>query len=643
MNLTHMIIDVKKALRRVFLKMKNKFKKVLCLVLCAAMLVSTAAIGASAATKTECNGECEHSPIVILPGINHSPTYLYDENDQPYLDSDGNQVGDTLLILELSKLWGTVPALVLSLLATLLTQHSIGLEQAAYKAASAAFWVQKCDDNGNYVNNLQTKRWNHPISEMNDTDKQWLYRMIPLQRIEEEIGGDHIYMFTFNLVGDPMTAADDLDAYIDMVKEQTGHDKVTLLPVSLGGTILTSYLDAYGHDKIDQIVNIVACLNGTDIVADMMERKWNLEDEYLYHEFIPAVMGESDATLGYLINCVLHILPRSGVDAILTGAISGILDTIMINCPQMWAMVPSYRYDALAQKYLTDPAKKQLKEKTDRFQQARLNLKDNILAAVADGVKVDFIAGANLDFGEQDYAFFNIVASASDYNTDGIINLTSTTLGATGAPGNKTLSDIDYTANTVCSNKEHNHISPDNMVDVSTAVLPENTWIFLEQHHEVGNNDVVLNLAKAILTGEVENVNSDPVNYPQFNYRCNTKYIRRWRLPDAEKLLEQCESGEITLSAQDKAELEAAIAMGREAVSATIADDAKVKEAESTLNAVLAKHGKYTYPEEPSAADEFFGEALEKASKGLVDWLGGGSLVDWVLSPVRNLVGKIAG
>ncbi len=621
--------------------MNNGFKRVISVILCVAMLVSMGAVGASAATKTECEGECGVSPVVILPGINHSPTYLYDENDEPYLDSNGGHVGGTLLILELSKLWGTLPALVLSLLSTIALQHSIGLEKAAYNAAKAAFWVQECDNDGNYVNNLQTQRWNHPISEMTPDDKDWLYRMIPLQRVEEAIGGDHIYMFTFNLVGDPIQSAAELDEYIDMVKEQTGHDKVTLLPVSLGGTILTAYLNEYGHGDLDQIVNVVACLNGTDIVADMMDRKWNLADEYLYHEFIPPILGE-DATLGYLINIVLHIIPRSGIDSILTGAISAILDSMMINCPQIWAMIPSYRYDALAERYLGDPAKAKLKEKTDRFQDARLNLEKNILAAVDDGVRVNTIAASNLDFGEQDYTFFAIVASAKDYNSDGIINLESTTIGATGAAGDQTLADVEYTKNTKCSNPDHNHISSDNMVDVSTAVLPENTWIFLEQHHEVGNNDVVLNLVQAIIEGKVSNVNDDPENYPQFNYSCNTKYIRRWRIPDAQDLLTN-EEDEFELTPEQVAELEAAIAKSEEVLASTVVDQEKIKEAEDEINAVLAKYGKYSYPEEPSAAEAFFGKALEGTSKFLVDTIGGGSLVDWILSPARGLFAKIFG
>ena len=612
--------------------MKKAFKRALALFLCATMLVSVGAIGASATElKTDCGGR-DHSPVVILPGINHSPTYLYNEDNTPYLDADGNQVGGTLLILELSKLWGTLPALVGSLLGTILLQHNVGLDKAAYKAAAAAFWVQECDDEGNHINNLQTRRFDYPISEMNEDDKSWLYTMIPLQAVEKEYGGDHIYLYTFNLVGDPMKSADELDEYIDMVKEQTGHDKVKLLPVSLGGTILTSYLDAYGHEDIDEIINVVACLDGTDIVADMLDRKWNLADEFFYHEFIPPILGD-DAALGYLINCVLHIIPRSGVDAILSGAISAILDKMMVNCPQIWAMVPSYRYDALAERYLTD--KPVLKAKTDRFQQARLNLKKNILAAVEDGVQVNSIAGANLSFGEQDYTFFGIVETTHTYNTDGIINLSSTTLGATGAPAGKTLADMDYNKGEYCS--KHNHISPDNKVDVSTAILPENTWIFLDQHHEVGNNDAVLNLVGHLLMDRVTSVNSDPETYPQFNYSANTKYIRRWRIPDAKELLEKDANGEITLPAEDKAELEAAIAQGEAVLTATVVDQAAVKAAEDRLNAILAKYGLYTYPEEPSATDVFFENALESASKGLVNWIGGGSIVDWVLSPIRNL------
>lgn len=616
---------VRKMFKGACILMKKAIKRVMSLILCAALLISTAAIGASAEDgETDCEGNCGHSPVVILPGINHSPTYVYDENDNPVLDSDGNHIGGTLLMINLDGILSDCLAkVVVSLLATIVTQHSIGIYDVAYETACTAFSYQKVNDEGNHVENLKTQRF-YSLEEMTEDDLEWAYRMIPMKPLVDEIGEDHVYFYTFNLVGDPMKSADELDAYIDLVRERTGHDKVTLLPVSLGGTILTSYLDAYGHDKVDAIVNAVACLNGTDIVADMLAREWNLKDEYFYHEYLANVLeaNADSATLGYLINIVLHIIPSKGVDDLLSGAISGVLDTIMINCPQIWAMIPSYRYDALAERYLTE--KPVLKAKTDRFQQARLNLEDNILAAVEDGVKVNFISGSNLNFSDGEYNFFGIVASDGKVNSDGIINLSSTTLGAKGAVPGETLPEGYKQFYTNPEYPDYSYISPDRTIDASTALLPDNTWIFLDQHHEVGNNDVVLNLAKAIILGEVTDVHDNPEVHPQFNYTCNTKYIRRWRIPDAKHVLETYDN----LSAEDRAELEAAIADGEAVVNATIADAEKTQAAEERLNNILIKVGYMEPEEEPSAIDGILETVMEKISWGLVKLLGGGSLYD---------------
>lgn len=610
-------------------------------MICASMLASACAVGVSAATETDCGGKCEHSPVIVLPGINHSPTYLYDENDEPVM-YNGNHIGSTLLILNEAALsTNAIVKAVASVLATIVFQTNAGLDKVAYNLVSDIFKYQRCDANGDHVENLKTQRWNYSLEHMSEEDLDWTYRMVPMQSLVNEIGEEHVYFFTFNLVGDPMDSADDLAEYIEMVKEQTGHDKVSLLPVSLGGTILTAYLDKYGHSELDQIVNAVACLDGTDIVADFFAREWRLDDEYLYHEFIKQIFIENEGgpTLGYLINSLLHIIPRSGVDALLSGAISGILDTLMLNCPQFWAMLPSYRYDALAERYLGD--KPALKARTDRFQTARLNLKGNILKAVEDGVRVNSIAGSNLDLGEEMYTYFNIVASAEKVNSDGIVNLTSTTLGATGAAGEQTLDDVDYESNTYCTNPDHNHVSPDNMVDTSTAILPENTWIFLNQHHEVGYNDVVLNLAKAIFLGEVTDVNENPEMYPQYNGPCYTQSIRRWKLPDA-KRVDQTE-----LSEEDKAELNAAIAEGEAVLKLTVADQPRVEAAEKRLIAVLHKVGAEGYeniePEKESKLDLILEDITYAMSKGSLFLFGGGSLVDRILSPVRKLIDLISG
>lgn len=599
--------------------MKKGFKRAISLILCLAMLAGATAVTCYAA-EDKCN--CGHCPLIVLPGINHSPTYLYDENDKPVMDSKGEkQIGGTLLILNTDDLLKKIlPKALFSLLATIATQHNIMLDKVAYEAAATAFSIQKCDDEGNYVNNLKTQRWNYPLSQMTEDEVNWVYRMVPMQRIVDIIGADHTYFYTFNLVGDPMQSAKELDEYIDMVKKQTGHDKVDLLPVSLGGTILTAYLDAYGHKDINSIVGVVACLNGTDIVADMMARDFNISDEYLHHEYIPTILKESNGrgTLGYLINCILHILPQAGFNALLTGAMSGLLDTMVLNCPQMWAMIPSYRYDALASRYLS--AKPVLKAKTDRFQQARLNLKQNILDAVADGVKVNFISGSGLAFGEEMYTFFSIMSSSGKVNSDGIINLSSTALGTTGTVGGATIAkqahdNPDYPG--------YSYLSPDGTIDISTAVLPDNTWVFLKQYHEVGNNDVVLNLAKALLLGEIENVHSNPAKYPQYNYFCNTKTLRRWRINDGKEALKKTD-----LSEEDRAEIVAAIAQAEAVLEMTVADQTAVEAAQTRLDTILYKVGQLTPPKEESKLAPGLEKFFESLSWMLYKTLGGGSVYD---------------
>ena len=226
------------------------------------------------------------------------------------------------------------------------------------------------------------------------------------------------------------------------------------------------------------------------------------------------------------------------------------------------------------------------------------------------------------------YTYFGIVASADKVNTDGIINLSSTTLGATGAPNGQTLPEGYTQAYTNPEYPDYSYISPDGRIDASTAILPDNTWIFLDQHHEVGNNDIVLNLAKAIILGEVEDVHSDPEKYPQYNYACNTKYVRRWRLADA------YEVDQSTLTEEQKAQLNAAIALGEAAINATIADQELVDEADAALMQVLHDIGYPGYEnieEEDPAMDIFFEDVFRTLSWGALKLLGGGSLVDRIL------------
>lgn len=574
--------------------------------------VSDSAYAVSGAENPN-TAETDSYPVIIVPGINHSVTYLCDENGNVKTDSKGSQIGGPLIYFDTDGIKKEIPKMILPLFKMLITQKDNGFTDKVYEICKKLFSVQATDENGNNVNNIVTRKFNYPISQMSDDDRDWVYRMIPMQKLTDEIGEDSVYFFTFNLFGNVLDSARELDEYIQFVKKSTGKDKVTLMNVSLGGSVFTAYLNEYGSGDLHQVVNVVAALDGTDIVADMLAREFKLDDEYIYHKYLAMVADENfgDIAYGYLINVALRILPKSVFQGILTRATDALLEELMINCPQIWACVPSARYDALSERYFPSGEKTELKAKLDRYHQAQLNLRENVKKAVASGVRIDNICGSDLGYGDEAYSFFNIVKSAGKVNSDGIIPLYSAGMGATGATIGTTL------------DKDGKYVNDKKTVDLSSSALPDNTWVFVSQHHEVGNNSAVLNLAKAIIvTPDEVKTNSSNGKYPMFNGAEYDKTLRRWRLPDAKELQGSA------LSPEDSAELEAAIAQAEAALDNTIADQSAIDSAQTRLENILQKLGKFEPEKEESPILPVVRKIAEYISRAMLKLYGSNGFTD---------------
>ncbi len=509
------------------------------------------------AAKAQYTAADAQYPLIILPGINHSVSYVANEDGTPAVNADGAELSGGLLIIDSAGLVGKlIKKLLWPLLSSLFMQFDNGLSDAAYEVVCDLFKLQSCDKEGNQIYNLQTIEYNHPVSEMDEDTKDWFYRMLPMQNVTKDFGEENVYLYTFPLVGNPMDSAAKLVDYIEMVKAQKGVDKVNLATVSLGGTILTAYADIINGDwsNVNSIINAVALLNGTDIIADFYAREWNLSDENLYKDYVRGIMKEMNGseTLGCVINAALRLFSRKTLEGLLTGAFSGILDTLILNNPQFWAMLPKERYEALAERYLVGEEYAVLKAKADAFQQARVNLEGNLLEAVSQGVAVNSICGYNLSYTDGEYCFFGIVASSATCNSDGIIPTYSTSIGATCVPAGTSF-DAAYIAEAQ-ANGTAKYISPDGSCDASTCLFPDNTWFFNGQHHETGYNDVVFSLLKGILLGTVTDVNSSAA-FPQYNGHRSTKDLTRWDMPDARDVMANEEG---TYSAEQIAIVEAA-------------------------------------------------------------------------------------
>lgn len=613
--------------------MTARIKKLLAVVLSMTMIFSVMGLGlvsepqtaeinvknalSSAAGSVSDTGDTLY-PTIILPGINHSPSYLCDEDGNRVKDSSGNDIGGGLLIIDSSNLvMRIVKKLLFPLLAAIFLKADIGLGDAVYDTVCDLFYVQKVNDDGTPANNLVCDSFDGPLSSFSEDDNSWFYRMLPMQEVVSSIedtygvadGEDYIYLYTFPLIGDPMEAGRGLVDYIENVKKQHNCDKVNLVTVSLGGTILDAYCqtvaDSYNGDfsNINKIINIVSCLDGTEIIGDFYGRNWNLDDTFLYHDYIPAVMeaNGSDRAIGHLINIALRILPKSCLYSVLTAAMDGILDTILINDAQMWSMVPSDRYEELADRYLSDEAHAELRAKTDEFQTARVNLVQNLTEAKSQGVGVYTLSGYGLTYLDGTYNFFGIVASTAKTNSDAVIPVTSTSIGATVAKAGKSLG------------YENEYTSPDGSVDASTCFSPDTTWFFTNQHHEIGYNDVAIRLCANLLVGNVKDVNSDEA-FPQWLVARNTKQLKRWVFPDAELVMANAD-GKYT--DEQIAEVKAAYDEAKAVYNDTVSGQEVVDSVTENLRAALVNAGAY---EASSSSGQSW---IERAFYKFVTWLDG--------------------
>lgn len=561
-------------------------------------------------------------PTVIIPGISQSISYLADENGDPAVNSNGEELSGGLLILDSTQI---LPAVVNNLagpLATsLITQSDANgeLAEGVYNTVMQLFAIQSSDKSGNPINNLKTIEYADEngvptsVAAMSQDDRDYFYRMIPMKSIKDEVGEDNLYLYAFPLIGDPMESAKGLDDYIQRVKADKGVDKVNIVTISLGGTILTAYLEnlkGSGYPDVNRVVNVVSCLQGTDVMGDFYLRNWNLEDEFFFHEYIPMIMEETsgNAALGYLINIALKIFPKEVIYSILTAAVDGILDSLMLNCPQFWAMIPADRFDDAKEKYSfiwEDAEYAELAPKIDAFHTAALELENNLKDLNADGRLVHNVVGYGLDYSAQDYCFFAAMKSSLTTNSDAIIDIDSTSLGATYAPAGEILPDEILFADGAI-------ISPDGSVDISTCAFPENVWLFEGQHHEVGRNDVVITLIGKLITGEIKSVNDMSDVYPQFNGNRNTRKITRWYLEEAEEVLNAEDKS--MYAQEDLDELQAAYDEAQALLQNTICDPAEADAVSDRLLNALRRVGK-----EGEAEDETMMNVLGAVAKFVDD------------------------
>jgi len=550
------------------------------------------------------------NPCIVVPGIGMSDVALFDANGNE-IPNNGTFKESRWRVLNLvtsgltKDIWKLIPQALLSIV----FQKDVGLSDIIRNYMPAMFIYSAHDDRGNSIENVKAIERNYPLSQYSDADKADFFDMMPMQNYVNLIGENKIYCFNFPPFSNTFDQAARLDSFIQMVKQQTGCSKVNLVPLSLGATVTNAYFCNYAdkHD-VGKVVNVVGSSDGSLVFADLVGQNYSANSAKLfYSDIAPQLVSGYQ---GYLVNILLRILPKKVLDNVLDAAFQVVQKDFFTNIPSMWATVPSERYEQYANKFLSDPAHAYLRTLTDKYYDYQSHLQEHVKALVASGVQIYNICGYGFDFGHGwgDYQYFQFFKCADDINSDGIIQVSSTSMGATSANIGTT-----FPAGYVQQNDPaHNHISPDRTIDASTCCLPDQTWFFAGQHHEIANNDVAVALACTLLaTDRITSIYSDP-NFPQFNGSRYTKRIINDYIPAVTKALTRTD-----LTAADRTELQAALDQANAMLASMVADAAQCNAIDARLYNILVKIGVYTAPAAPS----FWDTLLEKSLKFTSDKL----------------------
>ena len=628
-----------------------KMKKFIALLLSVTMLLPFAMMPAGASTvktaeKTAAETgaesvfvEGENSLVVFVTGIGQSFSYLFDksyteegafengtlqdyENYAPLI-AQGKHTARWNLFNSFDEAFAdtetikTLVGVVLELLTSSFIRYNIIDEAKVQYLIRSLFHFNLVGEDGNGDPRVVTPRYTMPVSEFPGAiqedgsyyseAKDRFYSSIPCKDIAREKFGenfeDYLYVYNYNAFSYTSKNVSGLHDFIETIiaENKVGAKDVVLVPMSMGASVVTAYMDAYPtveENHIRRVVSIVGAWDGSDVVADLLTQQYcDNSADLFYNGLIAELVGEP---WGYLINIVLRLFPKHILRGFIDMALKAIATEMFCATPSLCNLVPVDRYEEIEHLIKSDV----VKAEADKFQTAKKRLNETMNSLEKEGVTFSFISGYGLPFGAitSDYRMFGFMKNAPLTNSDEIINIDSTAPGTSFVAAGETFEDT--------AGRE---LSPDGSIDISTTLRKDASWFFYQQKHELEYNNTALSLALNLATGEIKTVSDcddlqeDGIYYPQFNDARNLKPLVRSYIPDLERY---CEENDYVLTAEQEAILAKADAMTKSTVNDYEADNAIMDE----VDAMLKDIGVYAQDEEPSKLDGVLNGALKGAN-----------------------------
>lgn len=470
-----------------------------------------------------------NNPVIVIPGIGQSKLILADDQ--------GNKIKDAWPVTIDTK--AIVEELKGSLMKVMLFRKDAGFSDKIAAIAQETCEPLAVNEDGTKKHNIITVSYNKSVAECSESEKKFIYKMIPMEALGESVGEDKLFYFAYDPFGDAYDIAAKLDEFISFVKTENACEKVDFICVSLGGVVLRAYLDLYSSkNDVEKVVNVVSALDGSSLIADIFDDKLLLDD--------PAGLLDSIGGKAASMSSMIGMLPAEVINNTVKKCLSVLKKSLISNCTMMWGSVPTAGFSAIADSYTgMDTA---LRAKITRLYDFTASFPAKAKELESKGMKFYQICGYGNGIAP--------VCKSKDISSDGMIDVASASMSSVST-------------------------KVDSQPDAAYCVFPERTWFFNKMsHNDAAYNDVVLSLVKDILTGTVDSVCD---KYPQFNGTRNIRKLKSVLIPKAEKAVADGIHSE---------ELSKAIADYKQLLTETVitADD-KVKELENRITSLLESEG----------------------------------------------------
>ena len=469
-------------------------KKVISLIL-ALTLIFAVSVPAFA-TEAENENNYDGYPVIIVRGIDFAGLTYPD--------------GTKAINIDASKIFSL---LMNPFLARVHMLDENTLVECLFEAADGILSPIACDKNGNSVEDVSMVQYhgsmaNHPefTSRLINNGEEGI-----VKTVIEKYGAENTYYFTYDWRKQPSVLANELLSYVEDAKATSGKDKVNIICASMGGMVTTAFMYYHGTESINSAVYLSGAQNGTYVCGDALNGRIVFEKENLLGFVNEAVDGN------FFVKLLIKVFDILGSFDYITAMTNDIVansftkanDMVLRDCfgtlCGFWALCPDEDFESGVNTIFAGHEEEYdvLLGKIEETKQFVFSTEETLKKARADGVKISFVSNYNAGLAP--------VYERANLNGDGVLETELTSNFATVAPLRKVLTEEQLQSG------DSKYISPDKVINASTALFPENTWFVKNAPHVAADYGTEFSdFTFTLLESETQPFINTFSEYPQF-------------------------------------------------------------------------------------------------------------------------------